>query len=130
MTGRGYLGMIKVVPLKYSAMTTLTIEEPETFTLKDFEPSYHYSEDEIELASYPDYLEIKFNGEVIKRVDIPSHLHQRYFANYRKDLRLKLKTLSAYLSGVESFLIMVANLPVNKQDEIEKEVKCEIYRLP
>jgi hypothetical protein len=110
-------------------MTTLTIDEPETFTLQDFQPSYHYSEDEIELTSYPDYLEIKFNGEVIKRVNIPSTLHQRYFASYRKELKCKLETLKPYLSGIESFLVMVANLPVSKQDEIELEVKCEIYRL-
>ena len=111
-------------------MTTLTTDEPETFTLQDFQPSYEYSEDEIELMSYPDFLEIVFSGEVIKQIKLPSHLHQRYFASYRKDLKRKLETLKPYLSGIESFLVMVANLPVSKQDEIEKEVKCEIYRLP
>ena len=111
-------------------MTTLTTDEPETFTLQDFQPSYEYSEDEVELVSYPDYLEILYKNEVVKRVNIPSHLHQRFFASYKKDLRRKLETLKPYLSGIESFLVMVANLPGSKQDEIEKEVKCEIYRLP
>ena len=74
-------------------MTTITIEEPETFTLQDFQPSYHYSEDEIEFDSYPDYLEVKYQNEVIKQVKLPSHLHQRYFASYKKDLRRKLETL-------------------------------------
>ena len=111
-------------------MTTLTVDETETFTLQDFQPSYEYSEDEVELTSYPEYLEIKFNGEVIKRVNIPSTLHQRYFASYRKDLKRKLETLKPYLSGIESFLVMVANRPASRQGEIEREVKCEIYRLP
>ena len=122
--------MVMVVPQQYSTMTTLTIDEPETFTLQDFQPSYHYSEDEIELVSHPDFLEIVFSGEVIKQIKLPSHLHQRYFISYRKDLKRKLETLKPYLSGIESFLVMVANLPVSKQDEIELEVKCEIYRLP
>lgn len=113
-----------------TAAAVLESGETETLTLQDFQPSYEYSEDEVELTSYPDYLEIKFNGEVIKRVNIPSHLHKRYYASYRKDLKRKLETLKPYLSGIESFLTMVVNLPASKQNEIESEVKCEIYRLP
>jgi len=111
-------------------MATITLDEPETFTIQDFQPSFQYSADEIEFSSYPDYLEIKFQNETIKRVNLPSHLHQRYFVSYRKDLKRKLETLKPYLSGIESFLIMVANLPAGKLDEVEIEVKCEIYRLP
>jgi hypothetical protein len=110
-------------------MATLTIDEPETFTLQDFQPSYEYSEDEVDLKTNPDYLEICYQNEVIKRVNIPSHLHKRYFASYKKDLKRKLETLSPYLSGIESFLVMVTNLPVSRTAEIEREVKCEIYRL-
>jgi hypothetical protein len=112
------------------AAAVLESEEAETLTLSDFQPSYDYSEDEIELVSLPDYLEIKFNGEVIKRVNIPSHLHKRYYVSYKKDLKRKLQVLAPYLSGIESFLTMVVNLPASKQNEIESEIKCEIYRLP
>ena len=111
-------------------MTTLTIDEPETLTLSDFQPSYDYSEDEIELVSHSDFLEIRYQNELIKRVNIPSHLHQRYFASYRKDLKGKLQVLAPYLSGIESFLTMVFNLPAGKDSEIEFLIKCEIYRLP
>jgi hypothetical protein len=111
-------------------MTNLITEEPETFILQDFQPSYEYSEDEVELTSYPDYLEIKYQNEVIKRVNIPLRLHQRYYVAYKKDLRRKLEVIKPYLSGVESFLVMVADLPGSKQDQVEREVKCEIYRLP
>jgi hypothetical protein len=113
-----------------SAPAAVLDSEAETLTLQDFQPSYQYSEDEIELMTYSDYLEIKFNGEVIKRVSIPPHLHKRYYASYKKDLRRKLQVLAPYLSGIESFLTMVINLPASKQNEIESEIKCEIYRLP
>jgi hypothetical protein len=110
-------------------MATITLEETETFTIQDFQPSYEYSENEIELKTYPDYLEICYQNEAIKRVNIPSHLHQRYYASYKKDLKRKLEVLEPYLSGIESFLTMVADLPASKQDEIEFSIKCEIYRL-
>jgi hypothetical protein len=111
-------------------MTTLTIDEPETFTLQDFQPSYSYSEHEIELVSHSDFLQIKYQNEVLKRVNIPSTLHQRYFASYKKDLKRKLETLRPYLSGIESFLTMVFNLPAGKDWELELLIKCEMYRLP
>jgi hypothetical protein len=111
-------------------MTALTINEPETFTLQDFQPSYEYSENEVELVSHPDFLQLKYQKEVIKQVKLPSVLHQRYFASYRKDLKRKLEVLKPYLSGIESFLAMVFNLPAGKDWELEFLTKCEIYRLP
>jgi len=113
-----------------AAAAVLESEDAETLTLSDFQPSYDYSEDEIELVSYPDFLQIKYQNEVIKQVKIPSALHQRYYASYKKDLRRKLDVLKPYLSGIESFLTMIADLPASKQDEIEFSIKCEIYRLP
>ena len=41
-------------------MATITLDEPETLSLSDFQPSYEYSEHEIEFNSYPDYLELKY----------------------------------------------------------------------
>ncbi len=113
-----------------TAAAVLESDEPETLTLSDFQPSYEYSEHEIELVSHPDFLEIRYQNELIKRVNIPHYLHKRYYVSYKKDLKRKLQALAPYLSGIESFLTMVVNLPASKQNEIESEIKCEIYRLP
>jgi len=113
-----------------AAAAVLESEEAETLTLQDFQPCYDYSENEIELISHSDFLEIRYQSELIKRVNIPPHLHKRYYASYKKDLKRKLQVLAPYLSGIESFLTMVINLPASKQNEIEREVKMEIYRLP
>ena len=107
-------------------MIATTLDEPETLSLEDFQPSYSYSEDEIDFISFPDYLELKYKNEVIKRVNLPAHLHQRYFVSYRKDLKRKLETLKPYLSAIESFLVMVANRPAF--DDVECEIKCEKNR--
>lgn len=109
-------------------MATLTTDEPETLALQDFQPSYEYSEHEIELTSYPDYLEIKYQNEVIKRVNIPLRLHQRYYVAYKKDLNRKLEVLKPYLSGIESFLVMVLDRDQDQAD-LERLIKTEIYRL-
>lgn len=106
----------------------LESEDAETLTLSDFQPSYDYSEQDIELVSYPDFLQIKYQNEVIKQVKIPSALHQRYYVSYKKDLRRKLEVLSPYLSGIESFLAMV--LDCSNEADLERLIKIEIYRLP
>jgi len=113
-----------------TAAAVLESEDAETLTLSDFQPSYEYSEHEIELVSHSDFLEIRYQNELIKRVSIPHYLHKRYYASYKKDLKRKLEVIKPYLSGIESFLAMVVNLPASKQNEIESEIKCEIYRLP
>jgi hypothetical protein len=111
-----------------TAAAVLESEETETLTLSDFQPSYEYSENEVELKTYPDYLEIRYQNEVIKQTKIPSALHQRYFISYRKDLRRKLEVLKPYLSGIESFLAMV--LDRSNEADLELLIKIEIYRLP
>lgn len=111
-----------------TAAAVLESEDAETLTLSDFQPSYDYSEHEIELVSYPDFLQIKYQNEVIKQVKIPSALHQRYFASYKKDLRRKLEVLKPYLAGIESFLAMV--LDSSNEADLERQTKIEIYRLP
>lgn len=110
-----------------TAAAAVESEDAEKLTLSDFQPSYDYSEQDIELVSYPDFLQIKYQNEVIKQVKIPSALHQRYFASYKKDLRRKLEVLKPYLSGIESFLAMVLD---SNEADLELLIKCEIYRLP
>jgi hypothetical protein len=109
-------------------MATVLDSETETLSLQDFQPSYEYSEDEVESKTYPDYLEIRYQNEVIKRIQLPSALHQRYLISYRKDLRRKLEVLKPYLSGIESFLAMV--LDSSNEADLERLIKIEIYRLP
>jgi hypothetical protein len=111
-----------------AAAAVLDSEEAETLTLSDFQPSYEYSEHEIELVSLPDFLQLKYQNEVVKQVKLPSVLHQRYFASYRKDLKRKLEVLKPYLSGIESFLAMV--LDSSNEADLERLIKIEIYRLP
>ncbi len=113
-----------------TAAAVLESEEAERLTMSDFQPSYEYSEHEIELVSHPDFLQLKYQNEVIKQVKLPSVLHQRYLISYRKDLKRKLEAIKPYLSGIESFLSMIFNLPVGKETELETLIKSEIYRLP